>query len=235
MAEHNLGSEIRVYTECPSHRFPDEVKKPKIELFTFRLAFNDGEMTEEQTNTAILFGVDEQLQHQQLCINTIRSNVTNINFTDGSMTICCPRLPKDVDARIGVRRDPQNPDKKQKIFGYNLVLTTSVELQLNIELPVAVSNISGNAEEGNQIIANREQIASHHKCRAIIDIADAKYDSLKNYDYIRATGSIPIIDYNPRNEKLSRQYLIERGYDQNGRPFAPCLANQTDSIKNING
>jgi hypothetical protein len=222
MAEHNLGSEIRVYTECPSHRFPDEVKKPKIELFAFRLAFNDGEMTEEQTNTAILFGVDEQLQHQQLCINTIRSNVTNINFTDGSMTICCPRLPKDVDARIGVRRDPQNSDKKQKIFGYNLVLTTSVELQLNIELPVAVSNISGNAEEGNQIIANREQIASHHKCRAIIDIADAKYDSLKNYDYIRATGSIPIIDYNPRNEKLSRQYLIERGYDQNGRPFAPC-------------
>ncbi len=69
------------------------------------------------------------------------------NFTDGSMTICCPRLPKDIDARIGVRRDPKNPDKKQKIFGYNLVLTTSVELQLNIELPVAVSNIAGNVEQ----------------------------------------------------------------------------------------
>jgi hypothetical protein len=222
MAEHNLGSEIRVYTQCPSHRFPNEIKHPKIELFAFRLAFNDGEMTEEQTNTAILFGVDEQLQQQQLCINTLRSNVTNINFSDGSMTICCPRLPKDVDARIGVRRDPQNPDRKQKIFGYNLVLTTSVELQLNIELPVAVTNISGNAEEANQIMANREQIASHHKCKTIIDIADAKYDSLKNYDYIRATGSIPIIDYNPRNEKLSGQHLIERGYDQDGRPFAPC-------------
>ena len=222
MAEQNLGSEVRVYTQCPSHRFPEDVKKPKIELFAFKLAFNNGDLTDEQKNTAILFGVDEQLQPQQLCINTQRSNVTNINLIDGSMTICCPRLPKDIDARIGVRRNPQNPDKKQKIFGYNLVLTTSVELQLNIELPVAVSNIAGNAEEGNQIIANKQQIASHHNCNAKIDIADAKYDSLKNYDYIRGTGSIPIIDYNPRNEKLSKQNLVERGYDQNGWPFAPC-------------
>ena len=222
MAEQNLGSEVRAYTECPSHRFPNEVKKPKIELFAFKLAFADGELTDEQKNTAILFAVEQQLQKQQLCLNTLRSSITNINFTDGSMTICCPRLPKDGDARIGVRRDPQHPDKKQKIFGYNLVLTTSVELQLNIELPVGVSNIAGNAEEGDQIIANKEQIASHHKCTAIIDIADAKYDSLKNYAYIRATGSIPIIDYNPRNENLSKQALVDRGYDHNGWPFAPC-------------
>jgi hypothetical protein len=122
MAGQNLGSEVRAYTECPSHRFPNEVKKPTIELFAFKLAFADAELTDEQKNTAILFGVEEQLQKQQLCLNTLRSSVTNINFSDGSMTICCPRLPKDTDARIGVRRDPQHPDKKQKIFGYNLVL-----------------------------------------------------------------------------------------------------------------
>jgi len=138
------------------------------------------------------------------------------------MTICCPKLPKDIDARIGVRRDPKNPDKKQKIFGYNLVLTTSVELQLNIELPVAVTNISGNAEEGSQIITNKKQISSHHCHETKIDIADAKYDITENYDFIRASGSVPIIDYNVRNEKLSKPDLIQRGYDQNGRPFAPC-------------
>jgi len=55
---------------------------------------------------------------------------------------------------IGVRRDPKNPDKKQKIFGYNLVLSTSVEIHLKIELPVAVTNIAGNAEEGSQIITS---------------------------------------------------------------------------------
>lgn len=223
MAEHNLGSEVRVYVDCPSSRFPENVKKPKIELFAFKLAFCDGQPTDEQKNTAILFDVDEILQRQQLCINTLRSNVTNINLNDGTMTICCPKLPKDTDARIGVRRDPQNPDKKQKIFGYNLVLTTSVELLLKIELPVAVTNIAGNADEGGQIITNKKQLADHHSCEnVIVDIADAKYDIINNYEYIRGSGSIPIIDYNARNENLSRQALLERGYDQNGWPFAPC-------------
>ena len=75
-------------------------------------------------------------------------------------------------ARIGVRRDPKNPDRKEKIFGYNLVLSTSVELHLKIELPVAVTNISGNAEEGNQLICNKEQIHNHYHCQVKVDIAD---------------------------------------------------------------
>ena len=222
LSEGNLGSEIRVYTECPSDRFPKEVKKPKIELFAFKLAFSDGELSEQQTNTAILFGVEKELQKHQLCIHTIRSAVCSIDFNTGSMTMGCPKLPKDTDARIGVRRDPQNPNRKQKIFGYNLVLTTSVEMHLKIELPVAVTNIAGNAEEGSQIIVNDNQIAAHHRCRVKIDIGDSKYDITDNYDYIRARGSIPIIDYNPRNENLSPQTLRHRGYDEKGWPFAPC-------------
>lgn len=222
LSNNNLGSEIRVYTDCPSERFPKEIKKPKIKLFAFRLAFSDGDLTEEQRNTAILFGVEEELNRQQLCINTVRSNVTDIDFNDGSMTICCPKLPKDTDARIGVRRDPKNPDKIEKIFGYNLVLTTSVEVYLKIELPVAVSNIAGNAEEGNLLVINKNQIANHHDCKTKIDIADSKYDIIKNYNYIRDKGAVPIIDYNIRNENLSKQALINRGYDQKGWPFAPC-------------
>jgi hypothetical protein len=83
--QNNLGSEVRVYTECPSKRFPDkdkngnEIKKPKIELFAFRLAFADGELSQEQVNTAILFDVKEELDKQNLYINTIRSNVSSIN------------------------------------------------------------------------------------------------------------------------------------------------------------
>jgi hypothetical protein len=225
LANGNLGSGCRVYTHCPSDRFPEQIEKPRIELFAFKLSFTDGEPTVEQKNTAIFFGVEKELEKQQLCINTIRSSVSAINFDDGSMTMCCPKLPKDTDARIGVRRDPQNPNKKQKIFGYNLVLSTSVELHLKIELPVAVTNIAGNADEGTQIIKNNQQIDNHHSAAAHqvkIDIADAKYDITNNYEYIRAKGSIPIIDYNPRNENLSKQALIDRGYDQKGWPFAPC-------------
>ena len=226
--ENNLGSEIRVYAPCPSERFPEknrkgkEIKRPKVELFACKLAFSDGDIPLEQRNTAILFGVNEELERQDLCIKTLRTNVTHVNAVDDSITIRCPKLPKDTDARIGVRRDPQNPDKKEKIFGYNLVLSTSVELQLKLELPVAVTNIAGNAEEGSQIIENKEQLHNHHEADVKIDIADAKYDIIKNYQYIRERGSIPIIDYNRRNEDLSKTAIFNRGYDQNGWPFAPC-------------
>jgi len=228
LSQNNLGSEVRVYTDCPSDKFPEkdkngkEIKKPKIELFAFKLGFTDGDLTEEQRNTAVLFGVEEELAKQQLCIHTLRSNVIDINFNNSAMSIQCPKLPKDTDARIGVRRDPQNPDKIEKIFGYNLVLSTSVEVHLQIELPVAVTNISGNAEEGSQFIKNKKQIHNHHQCQVKIDIADAKYDIIKNYNYIRGKEAIPIIDYNIRNENLSKQALINRGYDQKGWPFAPC-------------
>jgi len=228
LADNNLGSEIRVHAPCPSDRFPEkdkngkEIKRPRIELFACNLAFADRELSEEQKNTAILFGVEDALRKQNLCIHTIRSNVSTINFEDGSIIISCSKLPKDTDARIGVRRNPKNPNKKEKIFGYNLVLSTSVEVHLRLELPVAVTNIAGNAEEGSQIIQNKEQVHHHHKAQVKIDIADAKYDIINNYNYIRGKGSIPVIDYNRRNENLSKHTLLNRGYDQKGWPFAPC-------------
>jgi len=220
--KYNLDSECRVYTECPSERFPDEVKKTKVELFAFKLSFCDGQPAREQKNTACLFGVENELAKQHLCINTIRSNVTHVDPLNGSITIRCPKLPKDTDARIGVRRDTKNPDKKEKIFGYNAVFSTSVELHLGIELPVAVNNIAGNAEEADLLIKNSDQIYNHHQCDVKIVIADSKYDAGKNYEYVRGKGSIAIIDYNVRNENLKKDVLLARGYDQNGWPFSPC-------------
>ena len=222
MAKNNLGSEIRVHAECPSHNFPEDTKKPNIELFALKLVFSDGETSLEERQTATLFGLHDELQKQHLKLQTVRSNACSIDATTGDFTFTCPRLPKDTDARIGVRRDPQNPQKIQKIFGYNAVLTTSVEVDLNIELPVAVTNIAGNAKEDKQLIINKKQVQECQKIEAKVDIADAKYDVTENYNYIRSTGSIPIIDYNPRNEKLTKKALIDRGYDQKGWPFAPC-------------
>jgi hypothetical protein len=221
MPEKSLGADIRVYAECPSNRFPKEIEKPKIELFSFRLAFSDGKPSKEQINTATFFGVKDELDRQQLCIQTIRSYMTEIDL-DGAMVMSCPKLPKDTDAKIGVRRHRIYPDKKEKIFGYNAIISTSVEPHLNIELPVAVSNIAGNADEGSYLVINKEQIRAHHDCKTVVDLADSKYDIISNYEYIRSHGSTPIIDYNPRNEKLSKDDLLKRGYDQQGTPFAPC-------------
>ena len=89
---------------------------------------------------------------------------------------------------------------------------------------MACSTIAGNAQEGKHYIVNREQILRYHGKTSKIDLADAKYDEHDNYEFSRAHGAIPIIDYNPRNENITADALKKRGYDRNGWPYAPCRA-----------
>jgi len=60
------------------------VKNPKIELFSFRMAFTDHDPTPNQINTAKLFQVEEDLKRQGLLINQKFTNsklskATNFN------------------------------------------------------------------------------------------------------------------------------------------------------------
>ncbi|MEW6375268.1 MAG: transposase, partial [Thermodesulfobacteriota bacterium] len=216
-----LGKEIKVRVDCPSTRFPEGVLKPKVDLMTLSLQIAD---PEEPNPFNKIFGVDDVLKSHGLDLSVRKINFHSISLDQiDSFFFRCPKIPSDRDARIGVRRNPKNPDKVEKIFGYNAVMTTSIELSLGLELPVGCLNISGNAEEGNQFIPLKEQISRHHP-NTKIDLADAKYDELHNYEHARALGSIPLIDYNVRNENVSVEGLKLRGYDRNGWPFAPCGA-----------
>ncbi len=219
----NLDKAFKIKCECPFVPEGKIMKKtPKVEVLSMKLGFIDGKPSQNQINTAMLFGAKEELDRQGMFINVTRSNLFEIDPFEGHGKLKCPKIPKDTDARIGVRRDPKNANRKQKIFGYNLVLSTSVELDLKLELPVAATNIAGNGEEGKKIITNTQQIKAHHDCQTKIDIADAKYDTIENYTCLRKNGSIPIIDYNRRNEKITSEALRNRGCDQNGWPYAPC-------------
>ena len=213
-----LGREIKVRVDCPSTRFPEDVQKPKVELMTLSLKVAD---PEERNPFSKIFGVEEELQSQGLDVAIKRINFHSISLDPiDSFFFRCPKLPSDTEARIGVRRNPKNPDKVEKVFGYNAIMTTSIELSLGLELPAGCLTISGNAEEGNQFIPLKEQLSKHHP-NTKIDVADAKYDELHNYQFARATASIPLIDYNVRNEDVSLEGLKRRGYDRNGWPFAP--------------
>lgn len=214
-----LGREIKIRVDCPSTRFPENVQKPKVELMSLNLKVAD---PENPNPFGKIFGLEEELKTQGLDITIKRINFHSISLSEiDSFFFRCPKLPSDPEARIGVRRNPKNPDKLEKIFGYNAIMTTSIELSLGLELPVGCLNISGNAEEGNQFIPLKEQISRHHP-NTKVDLADAKYDELHNYEYARKIGSIPLIDYNVRNENVSVEGLKLRGYDRNGWPFAPC-------------
>ena len=218
-----IGKEIRIRAECPSARFPSDVQRPRVEVLTLCLQEAN---PDKPSILNKIFNLEEQLQKAGLDLILKRGVITRIALNDSIKTdsffFRCPKIPADMDARIGVRRDPKNPHRKQKIFGFNAVIDTSIELELGLELPVACTTIAGNAEEGRHFITNREQILEHHGRTSKIDLADAKYDELNNYACSRAHGAIPLIDYNPRNETITQVALKQRGYDQNGWPYAPC-------------
>jgi hypothetical protein len=217
------GKEIRLRLPCPSHNFPEDVQRPKVEVLTLSLQQAD---SEEPSIFNQIFELNEELQNAGLDLILKRGLLTKFAMGDSTRTdsffFRCPKLPSDMDARIGVRRNPQNPNRKQKIFGFNAVIDTSIELSLGIELPVACTTIAGNAEEGRHYITNRKQILNYHRKTSKIDIADAKYDEHHNYEFSRSHGAVPIIDYNPRNENITAAALNKRGYDRNGWPYAPC-------------
>jgi len=217
------GKEIRIRLECPSTNFPEDIQRPKVEVLTLSL---EEANPEKPSIFNQIFKLKQELESAGLDLVVKRGVLTKIVIGDSTYTdsffFRCPKLPSDMEARIGVRRNPQNPNRKQKIFGFNAVIDTSIELTLGIELPVACTTIAGNAEEGKHYIINRKQILEHHGKTSKIDLADAKYDEHHNYEFSRAYGTIPIIDYNPRSEKLTAAALKERGYDQNGWPYAPC-------------
>jgi hypothetical protein len=217
-----LGKEIRIKVDCPLPHFPDMVPRPKVQVLTLSLEEANSEKPSIMNQ---IFELKEELRKAVLHIVLKRGVLTKIVIGDSTHTdsffFRSPKLPSDTDARIGVRRNPQNPNKK-KIFGFDVIIDTSVELTLGIELPVACSTIAGNTEEGNYYITNREQILAYHGTSSKIDLADAKYDEHRNYAFSRSHGAIPIIDCNPLNEDLTPAALRERGYDQNGWPSAPC-------------
>ena len=208
------GKEIRIKLPCPSPNFPDDVPRPKVEILTLSLKEAD---IDEPSIFNRIFGLEKELHNAGLDLIVKRGIITKIDMGEStrsdSFFFRCPKLPSDMEARIGVRRDPQNPNRKQKIFGFNAVIDTSIELELGLELPVACSTIAGNAQEGKHYIVNREQILRYHAKTSKIDLADAKYDEHNNYEFSRSSGAIPIIDYNSRNEKITAAALKERGYD----------------------
>jgi len=217
------GKEIRVKVPCPSSNFPDDVKRPNVEVLTLFLKEVDPEQPSVFNR---IFVLEKELHEARLDLMVKRGVITRIemgeSISSDAFFFQCPKLPADMDARIGVRRDPQNPNRKQKIFGFNAVIDTAIEMDLGLELPVACSTLAGNAHEGKHYIINRKQILQHHEKTSKIDLADAKYDEHDNFAFSRSHGAIPIIDYNPRNEKITAAALKERGYDRNGWPYGPC-------------
>lgn len=133
----------------------------------------------------------------------------------------CPKVPSDLEAKVGYHLDTQDPTKKERVFGYVHQTTTAINQVLGLELPLGTSTYPADAPEGTHFIAHRDALAMP-LLPGQVQLGDAAYDVMANSHWIRHQGGSPVIDYNPRNEDRSPEALVTRGYDQHGTPYAPC-------------
>jgi hypothetical protein len=154
---------------------------------------------------------------------------------EGALKYHCSKASRDITARTGYRRCKDNPNKTEPVFGYKAVIMTSVEIELELELPIMVGTGPGNLTESAEFLKLHQRLKEYAPFKTKYHIMDSGYDNEDVYEYVRGEGAIPIIDYNYRREKLTKEALLKRGYDELGRPYAPCKrvckANGYDSTR----
>lgn len=216
---------FRSYARCPKSPLPNDVKPPCIKVIEYKLVPFDPALVNPKDVSAKIIGIEDILKAANLLFIPVHSNISfiDLNLQNNPVFVKCPRIPSDLQAKIGCRRAKHNPDKTEKVFGYMSAISTSIEPELGTEFPVACLTEPASTHDGQLLPLLKEQIRfAHPILKTRIDIGDSGFDSIHNYNWIRAEGSIPIIDFNRRGEKFSPEKLFDRGFDQNGTPFAPC-------------
>jgi hypothetical protein len=135
----------------------------------------------------------------------------------------CPKVPSDLEAKVGYHIDTKDPSKTERVFGYLHQKTTDINRELGVELPLGNSTYPANAKEGTHCIAHRAALAMP-VLPGQVQLGDSAYDTTVNYPWLRDRGGVPVFDYNPRNAHLDPESLAKRGYDQHGTPYATLSA-----------
>jgi hypothetical protein len=139
----------------------------------------------------------------------------------GELLGSCPKMPSDLEAKVGYHVDTKNPSQKELVFGYVHLKTTDLNRELGLELPVGNSTYPADAHEGTEFIGHRAALAMPVR-PGQVQLGDAANDVTANYQWLHDRGGIAVFAYNPRNEHLDLESLLNRGYDQYGTPYAPC-------------
>jgi len=139
----------------------------------------------------------------------------------GELLGSCPKMPSDLEAKVGYHVDTKHPSQKELVFGYVHLKTTDLNRELGLELPVGNSTYPADAHEGTEFIGHRAALAVPVR-PGQVQLGDAANDVTANDQWLHDRGGIAVFAYNPRNEHLDPESLVNRGDDQYGTPYAPC-------------
>jgi len=191
-------------------------KEPKVALLEIET------VAEKQASTTSRQHVADWLGLPQDEVPPLRIKWCHLRQDSGGELIgSCPKMPSDLEAKIGVHMDTQHPDQIEEVFGYVHLTTTDLNQDLGLELPLGTSTYPGNTKEGSEFIPHRSKLAVPVR-QGQIHLGDSGNDVTTNYEWLQDHGAIAVFAYNRRNEHLDETSLLNRGYDQNGTPYAPC-------------
>jgi hypothetical protein len=139
----------------------------------------------------------------------------------GDLVGSCPKMPSDLEAKVGYHVDTKQPAHKELVFGYVHLKTTDLNQELGLELPLGNATYPADANEGTHFIEPRAAVAIPVQ-PGQVQLGDAAYDVTANDHWMHDRGGIAVFDSNPRNEHLDPASLLPRGDDQYGTPYAPC-------------
>jgi hypothetical protein len=117
----------------------------------------------------------------------------------GELLGSCPKVPSDLEAKVGYHVDNTNPSKKEAVFGYVHLKTTDLNRELALKLPQRTSTYPADANEGTAFIEHRIALAVPVLPRQV-QLGDAANDIIANYHWIHDQGGIAVFDHNRRNE-----------------------------------
>ncbi len=98
-----IDKELRAYAKCPKTTLPNDVKPPSIQVCAYKLLAYNPDVFDEKDQTSKLFGLEDELKKHNLMPVPIRSNISKIevNLIDNLVYVRCPRMPYDLDAKMG--------------------------------------------------------------------------------------------------------------------------------------
>jgi hypothetical protein len=216
----------RLQITCP---FPDVVDKvreatakkghpkdPKVSLIEIEDAANGSAANSDRQQLATLLALPQDE------VPPVHLKGCHLSRgPQGELLGSCPKVPSDLEAKVGYHVDNKNPSEKEAVFGYVHLKTTAINRELALELPLGNATYPADTNEGSAFIAHRTALAMP-VLPGQVHLGDAAYDVTATYRWMHDHGGIALFDYNRRNEHLDPASLVNRGYDQNGTPYAPC-------------
>ena len=146
-----------------------------------------------------------QLQHVATRLGLPQDDVPPLHIkrchlsqgANGALVGSCPKIPSDLEAKIGVHIDTKHPAKKEEVFGYLHLKTTDLNLELGLELPVGTSTSPANTHEGTEFIPHRSKLAVPVR-PGQGQLGDSAHDSTANYAWLHDRDAIAVFAYNRR-------------------------------------